>query len=297
MNSRPTISGFSFIRNGISLDFPFRESLRSLLPICDEVVVAVGDSDDGTLKAVKEVSADIRIVETVWDEQLRRGGAILSQQTNIALEHCKGDWCVYLQGDEVLHEEEYSLLTQQIEKAHHETEVEALVFWWKHFFGSYDNLATGRAWYRRDIRAFKNTGNVISWADAQGFRKKLADGSFQKLRARQINAHIYHYGWVRPPQIQQKKQREFNKLWHDDSWVEEHITTPEFDYSLGLRGEAFTGVHPNVMEQRIHEARSWTQFFNPLRYKKKPFIIALSDAVENITGIRFGEYKNFTLIP
>lgn len=33
-------------------DYPFREAIRSILPLCDEFVVAVGDSTDGTREAV-----------------------------------------------------------------------------------------------------------------------------------------------------------------------------------------------------------------------------------------------------
>ena len=66
------ISGFSFVRNGIKLYYPVAESIRSILPICDEFVVAVGrGDDDDTTRAEIEAIGDpkVRIVDTVWPEE------------------------------------------------------------------------------------------------------------------------------------------------------------------------------------------------------------------------------------
>ncbi|MBM3912615.1 MAG: glycosyltransferase family 2 protein, partial [Sphingomonadales bacterium] len=43
------VSGFTFIRNAVLLDYPILEAIRSILPLCDEIVVAVGKSEDETL--------------------------------------------------------------------------------------------------------------------------------------------------------------------------------------------------------------------------------------------------------
>ena len=99
------VSGFTIVRNAILFDYPITESILSLLPLVDELVVAVGQSRDATRQVVASIgSPKLRIVDTVWDESARLGGTVLAQQTNLALDECKGDWCFYLQADEVIHE-------------------------------------------------------------------------------------------------------------------------------------------------------------------------------------------------
>lgn len=199
----------------------------------------------------------------------------------------------YLQGDEVLHEEDYALIRKEMEKADNDKSVESLLFRWHHFFGSYDYTGVGRQWYRREIRAFKNTGNIFSWRDAQGFRIRNSDGTVRKLHARQTEARIFHYGWVRHPRIQQKKQFAFQRLYHNDEWIQNNIPdTEEFDYSC-YEVKKYIGTHPAIMQQRIEEDKSWTQFFDPRRRKKRPLLVAATDLVEKFTGYRIGEYKNF----
>ena len=73
---RASISGFTFIRNGTMLGFPFVESIRSLLPLVDEFVVAVGRSDDDTLERVRGIGdARFKIIETGWNTSNSRLGA------------------------------------------------------------------------------------------------------------------------------------------------------------------------------------------------------------------------------
>lgn len=288
-----TISGFSFVRNGDLLGYPFIESLQSLLPICDEVIVAVGKSDDSTHQKIKSLSDNIRIIETIWDDTKRLHGSILAEQTDIALSHCRGDWCLYLQADEVLHENDYRLIRQKMSQLNDDSHVEALLFRWHHFYGSYQYTGVGRQWYRREIRAFKNSGNVISWRDAQGFRTKDDDGTVRKLRARQTNARIFHYGWVRHPRIQQAKQHAFQRLYHNDEWIQHNIPdVEEFEYGC-YEVAAYEGSHPQVMVNRILHDSQWTKNFDPRRTKKRPLLVAVTDYIEKFTNYRIGEYKNF----
>jgi len=155
------ISGCTFVRNGFLLGYPVKESLQSLLSICDEVVIAVGNSEDDTLKYVQSLNdPKIKIIETIWDDSMREGGRILAQQTNIALEQCTGDWVIYLQADEVLNENDYALLKSSMLAANQRPEIEGLLFKYLHFFGDYAHIGMGRQWYRKEIRAFRNTGSI-----------------------------------------------------------------------------------------------------------------------------------------
>ncbi len=285
------ISGFSFLRNAVQYDYPFLESISSILPLCDEFMIAVGKSDDDTLEKVQSLqSPKIRILETTWDESRRTGGAVLAQQTNIALSHAMGDWAFYLQGDEVVHENDLPAISKAMGKHHADKRVEGLLFSYNHFYGSYNYVGVSRQWYRREIRVVRTGIGVQSWGDAQGFR---IDG--RKLRVKQVDARIYHYGWVRSPEVQQAKQKSFNRLWHSDAWVDQHIgNAPSYSYRGGGRLSQFTGSHPAVMKQRV-AAQSWRFEYRPDNVHQ-----SLKDRIlqrfETNTGIRIGEYKNYELI-
>jgi glycosyltransferase involved in cell wall biosynthesis len=286
-----TISGFSFVRNGVKFDYPFLESISSILPICDEFVVAVGKSDDDTLQRIRSLgSPKIRIIETEWDESLRTGGSILAQQTNIALDHVKGDWAFYLQADEVVHEDDLPLIREAVRQADADTRAEGLLFAYKHFYGSYDYIGSSRRWYRHEIRVVRLGIGVRSWGDAQGFRI-----GGRKLHVRPVNAAIYHYGWVKPPGTQMAKQRDFNKLWHSDEWIGRNIPwTTEYAYSEGGRLERFDRTHPAVMSERM-KRQNWTFTYHPER-AQRPFRERMLEWFEGVTGWRIGEYRNYELL-
>ena len=259
--SKPTISGFTFIKNGIKLGYPFIEAIRTLLQCCDEVIVAVGNSEDDTLEKVRSISDSIQIIETVWDDTLRQGGKILAQQTNIALAECKGDWCLYLQGDELFHEKDLHIIKEDIYKANSVEAADGLLFPYKHFFGSYKHICTGRQWYRYEIRAFKNHRHVFSWKDAQGFRKMLAEKP-EKLRVLKTAAYVYHYGYVRPPLTMQQKAHDFSQLYSSRARIDPSM---EFDYEANMPYDLgiYTGEHPALIHDKIRQDEQWTQHFAP----------------------------------
>ncbi len=285
------VSGLSFVRNAVKFDYPFLESIQSILPLCDEFIIAVGKSDDNTLDRIKSLhSPKIQIIETVWDESLREGGSILAEQTNVALDRVSGDWAFYVQGDEVLHEDDLQTVRTSMERYLDDRRVEGLLFSYHHFYGSYRYVGNSRRWYGREVRVIRNGIGVRSWGDAQGFR---VNG--RKMRVKRVDASIYHYGWVKPPEIQQAKQQSFNKLWHPDEWVEQHVAkVPVYDYSIGGQLKLFSGTHPSVMSKRV-AAENWSFEYDPKNIQQtlKERIL---DWVESKTGKRIGEYKNYELI-
>jgi hypothetical protein len=284
------ISAFTFVRNAIKYDYPVVESINSILPVVDEFVVAVGNSEDGTLGLIRSInSAKIRIVETIWDDTQREGGKVLADETNKALAAVSkdADWAFYLQADEVVHEKDHAAIIAACHKYKSDKTIEGLLFKYIHFYGTYSWVGNTRNWYRNEIRIIRPHSGIYSYKDAQGFRK---DG--RKLNVKAIDAHIYHYGWVKPPEAQQQKQQSFNKYWHDDKWVEENIPAKaEFDYANVGSLSPFKGIHPQVMKERIASV-SWQFDFDPskvrLSFKEK-----LSRMIEKMTGWRFGEYKNY----
>ncbi|MFZ4401459.1 MAG: hypothetical protein ACOYO1_15595 [Bacteroidales bacterium] len=288
------VSGFSFVRNAIKYDYPIVEAITSILPICDEFIVAVGNSEDATLELIKSIPSDkIKIIETVWDDSLREGGRVLAVETDKALAAIKSDtdWAFYIQGDEVVHEKYLEEIKKAMLQWKDDQTVDGLLFNYQHFYGSYDYIADAPNWYRKEIRIIRPSAAVYSFKDAQGFRKN----NNKVLNVKLLNAFIFHYGWVKKPEIMQQKQENFHKLWHDDNWVEKNIPKqPAFDYSNINSLTAFTGTHPEVMKERV--AKSNWKFNFDLSYKNYSPKDRLKLFVEKLSGYRIGEYKNYKVV-
>ncbi|WP_128544687.1 glycosyltransferase family 2 protein [Larkinella soli] len=288
------VSGFSFIRNAVLYDYPIVEAIRSILPICDEFVVAVGKSEDDTLNLIRGIdSPKIRILETVWDDTLREGGRVLAVETDKALAAVSPDtdWAFYIQGDEVLHEKYLPVVRAAMEQHQDDRRVEGLLLKYLHFYGSYRYVGDSRRWYRREIRVVRNTGNVASYRDAQGFRTR----DNRKLNVRLIAATMYHYGWVKPPEKQVRKLGNFGRYWHSDEHMDrlrQELT--DFDYSTVDSLALFDGTHPAVMQPRI--GRMDWQFDFDIRQKRLSPKNRVLKVIENLTGRRIGEYRNYRLI-
>lgn len=284
--------GFTIVRNALKYDYPIVESILSILPIVDEYVVAVGNSEDETRKLIESIgSPKIRIIDTVWDDSLREGGRVLAEETNKAFDAIiDADWCFYLQGDEVVHEKYHDEILNKCQHYLTQKEVEGLLFTYEHFYGSYDYVGDSRTWYRHEIRIIRNDKNIRSYRDAQGFRK-----NGQKLNVKAIDASIFHYGWVRDPRFQQAKQENFHKMWHDDNWVKENVAEANaYDYSMIDSLQQFTGTHPSVMSERLKRMNwnfSWD--VSKKKFKLKDWLLY---TIEKRTGVRLFEYKNYNLL-
>lgn len=280
------ISGATFVRNAVRFDYPVRESILSILPICDEFVINVGESEDETLDLVRSIPGEgLRILTSTWDEGLRSGGCILSDQTNLAITECTGDWIFYIQADEVVHERYLAGVRSRMERYLDIEEVEGLLFDFKHFYGSHFLVKDERGWYRREIRVIRNHIGVRSWRDAQGFRL-----GGRKLRVVPAGAEVFHYGWARDPAIMLSKQKNLDRYWHDDAWLEDRYSK---GFSIEIKGVMpFTDSHPAVMQDRIRTA-TWDRFADPdrLRHVRRPLrrrFVAFLD--------RIGEYRNYRLL-
>ncbi|MCG9880640.1 MAG: glycosyltransferase family 2 protein [Bacteroidia bacterium] len=287
------VSGFTIVRNAIKYDYPVVESILSLLPICDEVVVLVGKSEDETLALIEEIGSDkIKIYHSIWDDSLREGGKVLALETDKAkkLVNPKADWCFYIQADEVVNDEYYGQIKDAMKQYKDDPEVEGLLFAYQHFFGNFNYVAKSRGFYRHEIRVVKNQASIQSYKDAQGFRK-----NGKKLKVKKIEAEIFHYGWVRTPEIMKKKIKDFHQLWHSDSWIaEQEKAINQFDYSEIDSLMLFKGKHPDCMQNRIR-VKNW-DYKPQFNQKHNSLKDRLLFWFEQTTGYRIGEYKNYKLI-
>lgn len=296
MDNLPLVSGFTFIKNGKTLGYPFIESIESIEPLCDEIIINVGyddpnlEKDDGTYDLLKNHFAHpkFKFLKSYWNPESTKNGLILSEQTNIALDACTGKFCQYIQGDEAIHENDLSTIHDAIIEMDRNDAIEGLVFKYTHFYGSTDIIKYTRNIYRREVRLIRNHINARSHLDAQGFKK--TDGS--KLNCKEINAKIYHYGWARQEQIMNKKNKTMNKFYHGADFE-----APEFKYERIWGLKPFKGTHPLVMKGWIETHKNNLDIKKlPFRHEWKNIGLAISDAVEKLTNYRIGEYKNFKII-
>jgi hypothetical protein len=288
------IAGFTIIRNALKFDYPVVEAITSVLPLCDIFFVGVGKSEDETRKLIEQIdSTKIRIIDTVWDDNLRVGGAVLAAETNKVFDAIPSefDWCFYIQSDECIHENDFERIRHAMKGNLNNKKVDGLLFSYKHFYGQYSYIGVGRRWYSHEIRIIRNDKRFRSYKDAQGFR--AIDG--KKLKVKDTGAYIYHYGWVKPPASQQAKQKSFHRMWHDDEWVKKEVgESREYDYSDIDLLDTYKGTHPAVMQDRINKA-GWN--FSYDRSKVKGHLkYRLLYAIERITGWRPGENRNYKLL-
>lgn len=284
------VSGFSFIRNAIKFDFPILESIQSVLPLCDEFIIAVGNSDDKTLELIQGIDdPKIKIIETVWDDDQHKGGRVLALETNKAFKEIDkdSDWAFYIQGDEVIHENDLDHIREAMLRWKDDDKVEGLLLNYLHFYGSYDFVGDSRRWYRKEIRIVKNIKEIKSYRDAQGFR--LDD---RKLNVKAVDACMYHYGWVKPPAIQKEKLKNSRSLYRSDTENEKRYPSiDEFNYSAIDSLKHFEGSHPKLMQARIDRI-NWEFDFDPT-IKNLDRRTAFLQFIEKYSGWRIGEYKNY----
>lgn len=287
------VAGFTFIKNAIKYDYPIVEAINSIMPLCSEVYVALGNSDDETEALIRSIHPQkIIIIKTLWDENLKEGGKVLAAETNKAFNAIPSfyDWCFYIQGDEVLHEKYIPAIQQAMIDFKLAKNVDGLLFKYLHFYGSYSYVGNSSTWYNNEIRIIKNNKKIYSYKDAQGFRKN----NDEKLNVKAINAYIYHYGWVKEPQAMQRKQENFHKLWHNQKWIDKNvIKATEFDYSQIDSLAKFTGTHPFEMMTRIAN-KNW-QFEFDLHHNKTKIKDKFKQFIFKYLGWEIG-YKNYKTV-
>jgi hypothetical protein len=315
------ISGFSMGKNALKLYYPMRQAVESILPLVDEFVVALGDSDadDRTRQEILAIGSEkVRIIDTVWDIERYPRGMEHAHQTDIAKQHCTGDWLFYLQSDEVVHEKDLEKIRARCSELLHDDAIEGLVFRYRHFWGDYNHLRDSHCWYRKEIRIIRNRPDIHSWESAQSFRRipgfdginyRQQEGTF-KLKVAPVDAEIYHYGWVRPPAVMQNKIKVFSMNHRGRASVEKQIAEHKydrvFDYGNLSMLTRFQGTHPTVMEAWISrfDWKAQLRFSGPARclnpvkakHDRKKYRV-ISWIERRLPGDRrLGEFRNYILL-
>jgi len=315
------ISGFTMGKNALKLYYPMKQSVLSILPLVDEFIVVLGnsDADDRTRAEIESIGSEkIKITDTVWDIEKYPRGMEHAHQTDLAKSLCRGDWLFYLQSDEVIHEEDLPMIRNRCAALLNDKDVEGLVFNYIHFWGDYDHFQNSHCWYRKEIRIIRNLPDIHSWESAQSFRRiprfdgihyRQKENTF-KLKVAEAGARVFHYGWVRPPEIMNSKIRSFSINHRGVKMVGEmekkDLFGGYFDFGNLNKIPVYAGSHPRVMKE-------WMDRFNwkdKLRFTgvrrslnkliskhDRPRYVIISWIEKNLLfGARLGEFKNYILL-
>ena len=289
------ITGVTIIRNAVINDYPIVESIQSVLPMVDEMIVSVGDSEDNTEELILNIkSPKIKIVHSQWDLSLRKGGVILAVETNKALQHVSADtdWIFYIQGDEVIHEKYQNNILSACKQYLQDVKVEGLLFNYLHFYGTYDYVGDSRKWYNCETRIIRNNRNIQSYRDAQGFRKP----GNKKINVASIDAYVYHYGWVKNPRQMKIKQKNVAAFWNDNDESLQRFLAEEdfFDYNEFDSLKRFSSDHPEVMKNRI-DRKNWN-FELDISRKKMKLKYRILYWIEKLTRKRLFVFSNHKVV-
>lgn len=296
------LAGFTYVRNGFDYGVPFLESIQSVLPICEEFIVAVGDSTDGTKEAIMHLNnPKIKIIDTVWNMNLREGGKVFAQQANIALDHVTANWCLHIQSDEVFHEKELNNIITAIDANDGDENVEGFIQPFVHFWGGYDHIRNTRRVHNFEIRIFRNRIGVRSYRDSQGFRKYQSFEAYEngtekgeKLNVKKLDATVYHYTGIRSPDAYAKKVAMFQSYYNSAEGLEKIMSSHDYQMHSVDRTIPFTGSHPAIMHAKV-AAQDWEYSYKKelsVWHKKDKYL----QIVEDFLGFKLGEYKNYKLI-
>ena len=288
------VSGFTFLRNGQKLGYPFEASIRSILPLVDEFIIALGPCDDDTEPMLRALAdPKIRIIPTQWNEKIRNDysvkGFVFGQQKSIALFNCTGDWAFYLEADEVIHEADLPKIRAAMERHLDDPRVEALAFDYLHFYGNASTYAWSPRWYRSEVRILRNT--IPAWGPEGLFfvvLDTLKRGRYP--RAANTGATIYHYGWVRSEAQMNLKSSATHKYWENQAAAKVDYT--QIDPATLRR---FTGAHPQVVRDWLPPSAGIFQadpnYQLSAREKKHRRMLWL----EKTLGLRFNK-KHYRLV-
>lgn len=291
--SQNAISGFTIVRNATELGYPFLESVRSALPLCDEFLINCGDSSDNTEELCQQLVDDsagkVRFFRSTWSREGQSGGFQLKAQTDAALARCSSPWCLYIQADEVLHEADFQSVLASQSRAQAREDVDGVLFHYLHFYGDYSHQIVGRNWYRREVRLFKNFRGIQAFRDAQGFRRH----NEKKLRVIQSDARVFHYGYVRTPRSLDIKSKHMALWWGTPP--ADSSTASEIKRHVGLR--AFTASHPRTMDKRIQTSG---ELVDPTKQRRYWDANEIKNAVtllwESVVPYRIGEFTNYEIV-
>ncbi len=261
MLNKTKISIYTIAKNIIRFDFPFIEAINSIESIADEIIINVGISEDGTENLIKEkfgLNPKVKIFVREWEGKDQKT-AFLRNQSNWAKDQCKNDICLYLQADEIYHEDDLDKI-RLVSHALELSQYYGAKFGWYHFDGDYATINPKS--YQYEIRLIKKS-KLESIQDAYTFgiignKSKLHLFAYKDIIMDASDIHVYHFGWVKSPEKMLAKTIDFGEYYHTKEEMIERVEKEKnrhidgkYDYGNRDSHKKFEDTLPLVMKQRI----------------------------------------------
>jgi glycosyltransferase involved in cell wall biosynthesis len=248
-----TLAGILAVRNGFRGDYCWVEAAKSLLGVCDELVLADCDSSDGTSEAMRDWAAKdsrITLCNFPWTDP-RGTNQWWVDFLNYARQHAKSEWIVQVDADELIHEKDYP----EIRAAADEGKV--LICERYNFWASAQTLIPhGHCCGHEVVRV--GPANVVMPSDYP------CTGSDTIMSmAVPSTVGIYHYGFVRKKEAWWYKAREVHRIWNGDGPLDPRLVAAEEEGGEWARNHKvaewvkdlvpFTGTHPAIIHPWLIE--------------------------------------------
>lgn len=251
-----TLAGILFIRNADALDYCWRQAAESLLAVCNELVISDCESTDGSRQAMDELAKRdnrVKIVDYKWPEGGAKGH-FCSAWRNAARLHANSEWIMWLDADEVIHEDGYAELRDRVDRR--QTLICPRFNFWK---DAQHLIPHGCGLGHQVIRV----GPQCEWTaddgpDPQGRDRWLIEN------AQHCGVKILHYGFLRKREAFFNKAREMSRIYMGNE--DERLMAAEKDGGNWMmhprmsewkdRLITFNGSHPKIIHQWLTE-RGW----------------------------------------
>lgn len=234
MSYNHTLTGITLVRQANRLGYPWKQCVKALTDLCDQVIINVDiHSDDGMLDDLKKLtSKNHQFYLSVWDMKNTGDGRMLANEANKTLPEVTSDWVIYLQADEMIHQQDMHSLRLYLDTLpSNTTQVELLrTYFWK-------DLNSRAPQYEIYLgRIFRKGTHTVG-----------GDGMYlNRLKGEIIRSPywIYHYSRMGPEEKVAARVKNLDQLFHDDVSV-----TKTFSYNEEPVLIPYTGTHPDGIEE------------------------------------------------
>ncbi len=236
-----TLGGNVVIRNGDELDFCWRESIQSLLPVCDKVLVCDGESTDGTweeLCAWRDREPKLVLCRYPWPNP-KGDWEFFFKWINYARQHVPCDYQFQMDADEVLSERSYAEVDSYKNRMQSGERFSVVCHRYNFWQDTTHIIPHGVCLGHRVIRIAPTNMPLASDGDHP-------EGREAPKIARDSNIEIFHYGFLRDRERFFKKERLLQDMFFA-SWDPRLEQAAKFDGNW-MKSPGVTGWENNLME-------------------------------------------------
>jgi len=188
-----TLGGAVCTRDCERLDYPWKECVQSILPVCDSVVLCDSGSTDGTLEAIQEwIKREPKLLLCHWPWPNPVGDVeFYFRWINHARQHVPCDYHLQIDADEVVSEHSYGTIQKLKERS--ATDRFAVICNRLNFWKSARFLIPPGVCLGHEVIRIAPTNMVLASDGAH------AEGTQAPRIAKHANIDIHHFGFLRRP--------------------------------------------------------------------------------------------------